>query len=103
MPNQRNAIFIVSSMPNRAMKAGRNAVIGMERIGAATGLIRSWSQRKLPMRMPRGIAITALQKNACAMRHQLWNTFAQRLFSVHRRRKAFATPAGGGSENGGRI
>ena len=41
MPNQRNATFIVSSIPNSAMNAGRKAVMGMERMGAATGLTKS--------------------------------------------------------------
>ena len=36
---------MVSSMPNRAMNAGKNAVSGMARMGAATGLISSNSQR----------------------------------------------------------
>jgi hypothetical protein len=31
---------MVSSMPKRAMNAGRNAVIGMERMGAATGFTK---------------------------------------------------------------
>jgi len=34
----------------------------MERIGAATGFMKWCSQRKLPIRMPSGIAITALQR-----------------------------------------
>jgi len=103
MPNQRNAIFIDSSIPNSAINAGRKAVMGMERIGAATGLTRSWTQRKLPMSKPSGTAITAHHANAWAMRHQLFITFPSKSYSVQRRTNARITPVGLGSENGGRI
>src|SRR5215469_13498591 len=101
MPNQRKATFIISSIPNSAMKAGRKAVIGMDRIGAAIGLTRSCNHLKPPISKPNGIATTADQKNAWAMRHQLWKTLAGRSYSVHRRPKALTTPIGSGTENGG--
>ena len=92
-----------SSMPNRAMNAGRKAVMGMERMGAATGLTRSCTQRKLPISRPSGMAITAHQKKACAMRHQLWITLPSRSYSVQSRKNARITPSGLGRENGGRM
>src|SRR5213594_3588181 len=103
MPNQRKATFIDSSIPNSAMNAGRNAVMGMERIGAATGLTRSCTQRKLPIRSPSGMATTAHHRKACAIRHQLLITFPSRSYSVQRRANARITPIGLGSEKGGRI
>src|SRR6516164_2957206 len=103
MPNQRKAIFIVSSIPNKAMNAGKKAVNGMARIGAATGLINSKTQRKLAMRIPKGIAKTVHQKNACAILHQLFTTFPSRSYSVQSLPKARTTPSGLGNENGGRI
>ena len=80
------------------MKAGRNAVIGMERMGAATGLISSNSQRKLAISMPSGMATTAHQKNAWAMRHQLLKTLPSRSYSVHSNLKDLTTPSGVGSK-----
>src|SRR5204863_8861316 len=85
------------------MNAGRKAVSGMARMGAAMGLISSNSQRKLAIRIPRGIAIAAHQKNACAIRHQLSITLPRRSYSVHSLPNARITPIGFGSENGGRI
>ena len=61
------------------MNAGRNAVMGIERIGAAIGFTRSCSQPKLAISRPSGIAISAHQMNACAIRHQLWKTLPSRL------------------------
>src|SRR2546427_9577589 len=90
-------------MPKKVVKAWRDAVGGMARMGAAIGLISSKSQRKLAIRMPSGMATTAHQKNACAMRHQLLTTFPRRSYSVHNFPKAWITPSGFGSENGGRI
>ena len=101
MPNQRKAIFMASSMPNRAMKAGRKAVMGMDRMGSAMGFTRSCSQLKPPISRPSGRATTAAQKKAWAMRHQLWKTLPSRSYSVHRRPKAVNTPSGSGTENGG--
>src|ERR1019366_6418885 len=103
MPNHRKATFMVSSMPKKAMKAGRKAVMGMARIGAATGLTKSWTHRKLAINSPRGIAIQAHQKNAWAIRHQLCRTLPRRLYSLHRRPKAAITPVGRGRANGGRM
>src|SRR5580700_2529893 len=48
--------------------------------------------------MPSGIANTAHQKNAWAIRHQLINTFPSRSYSVHSLPKAWMTPRGLGSE-----
>src|SRR5579872_4031078 len=90
-----------SSIPNSAINAGRNAVIGMDLIGAATGFTKSCIQPKLAISRPSGIAINTHQKNACAMRHQLCATFSSRLYSVHNRPKALTTPSGCGTENGG--
>ena len=84
------------------MNAGRNAVIGMARMGAATGLMNSNSQRKLAISMPSGMATTAHQKNAWAMRHQLMNTLPSRSYSVHSIPKDRITPRGlGNSEKCG--
>src|SRR5260370_22996062 len=47
------------------------------------------------------MAMTSHNRNACAMRHQLWNTFCSRSYSVQRRTKDCTTPLGFGSENGG--
>src|ERR1035438_10532567 len=103
MPNQRNAIFMDSSMPNSAKNAGRKAVMGMERMGAATGLTKSCTHRKLPISRPNGMAMTTQNVKACAMRHQLLNTLPSRSYSVQSRTNARITPRGLGRENGGRI
>src|SRR6266566_4243291 len=103
MPNQRKATFMVSSMPNKAMKAGKKAVIGMARIGAAIGFTSSKSQRKLAIRIPKGIAMIVHHKNAWAMRHQLFTTFPSRSYSVQSFPNARMTPMGLGKEKGGRI
>src|SRR5438445_6497961 len=92
-----------TSIPHRTMNSVRKEVIGMARIGAAMGFISSNSQRKLAIRMPSGIATTAHQKNACAIRHQLSITLPRRSYSVHSLPNARSTPMGLGSENGGRI
>src|SRR5687768_8748927 len=101
MPNHRKATFMASSMPNRAMKAGRNAVIGMERIGAATGFTRSCIQPKLAISNPSGTATMVHQKKAWAMRHQLWKTLPRRSYSVQSAPKDRMTPRGWGKEKGG--
>src|SRR6202008_2649641 len=103
MPNQRNASFMVSSIPNKAMNAGRNAVIGMARMGAATGFTKSKSHRKLAIRTPKGMATVVHQKKARAIRHQSFVTFQSRSYSVHSFPNARTTPMGFGKENGGRI
>src|SRR5207249_6072019 len=46
---------------------------------------------------PSGIATSADQKNACAIRHQLWATLPSRSYSVHSRPSDCTTPAGFGS------
>src|SRR5215471_9530721 len=88
MPNHRKMTFMRSSIPNSPMKAGRKAVIGMERMGAATGLTKSWTQRKLAMKSPSGMAITAHQKNAWPIRHQLNATFLSSSLSFQSAGKA---------------
>src|SRR5437763_195992 len=98
MPNHRKAIFMVSPMPNKPMKAGRNAVSGMERMGAAIGLIRLKNQRKLAMSRPSGMAMATHHENAWAMRHQLVATFFSRLLSDHSDGKARMTSSGVGTE-----
>ena len=80
------------------MKAGRKAVMGMERIGSAMGLMRSWNQRKLAISSPRGTATTTHHKNACAIRHQLVATFCRRSLSLHKEGKARMTSSGVGTE-----
>src|SRR5271163_2838890 len=94
---------MVSSMPNKAMNAGRKAVSGIDRMGAATGLTNSKTQRNAAIKIPKGIAITVHHKNACAILHQLLATFPSRSYSVHSLPNARTTPSGFGSENGGRI
>ncbi len=79
MPKNRKPTFIASSMPNRAMNAGRNAVIGMDRMGAAIGFTRWCSQGKLPISRPSGMATSADQQKACAMRHQLLKHVAEQV------------------------
>src|SRR5215471_20055244 len=98
MPNHRKMTFMRSSIPNSPMKAGRKAVIGMERMGAATGLTKSWTQRKLAMKSPSGMAITAHQKNAWPIRHQLNATFLSSSLSFQSAGKALTTSRGVGTE-----
>src|SRR5208282_2489072 len=50
------------------------------------------------IKMPSGIANTAHQKNAWAIRHQLMKTFPRRSYSVHSLPNAWITPTGLGSE-----
>src|ERR1700758_3628543 len=88
-------------MPKRPMKAGTKAVIGMERMGSAIGLMKACSQRKLPINKPSGMAMAADQRNAWPIRHQLMKTLPSKSYSVHRRAKADTTPIGFGKENGG--
>src|SRR5262252_9950780 len=99
MPNQRKMTFMRSSMPNKPTKAGRNAVMGMERMGAAMGFTKSWTQRKLAMNRPSGMAITAHHKNAWPMRHQLVATFFSNSLSVHSEGNARTTSKGVGTAN----
>src|SRR5215469_11170179 len=94
MPNQRKATFMVSSMPNSPMNAGRNAVMGMERMGAATGSTRSLNQRKLAMSSPSGMATTADHRNAWPMRNQLAHTFDKSPRSEKSKGNARKTPMG---------
>src|ERR1700683_3031662 len=47
--------------------------------------------------MPSGMATTAHQKNAWAMRHQLMNTLPSRSYSVHNNLKDRITPSGVGN------
>src|SRR5215471_13660685 len=98
MPNHKKITFMRSSMPNNPMKAGRKAVIGMERMGAATGFTKSWTQRKLAIKRPSGMATTAHQKNAWPIRHQLNATFLSSSLSFHSAGKAFTTSRGVGTE-----
>src|SRR4030095_2101216 len=103
MPNQRKATFINSSIPKRAINAGRKAVIGILRIGAATGLMKSYSQGKLAIINPSGRATMADHRNAWKIRHQLWKTLPSRSCSVQRRTMAWTTPVGLGKEKGGKT
>src|SRR5579871_3148931 len=103
MPNQRKATFMVSSIPKSAMNAGKKAVRGIERMGAAIGFTRSNTHRKLPIKIPSGTAITVHHTNAWAILHQLAATFARRSFSVQSLPNACNTAKGRGSANGGRI
>src|SRR5690242_7745223 len=98
MPNHRKMIFMRSSMPKRPIRAGRNAVMGMERMGAATGFTNSCTQRKLAMSKPSGMAMIEHQKNACPMRHQLRATFLNRSLSFHNDGKAVTTSHGVATE-----
>src|ERR1017187_10939501 len=103
MPKKRKPTFIPSSMPKRPMKAETKAVMGMERMGSAMGLTKAWSQRKLPIKSPSGMAMAADQRKAWPMRHQLMKTLPGRSYSVQRRGKGGATPTALGAAKGGGV